>query len=459
VITRGFILQASYRVQTGSNGARVPVIHVYGRLEDGGAFLLRDDRQRAHFYIRAADVERARGLRTPTPLPTDQHTFAGEPVCRIEAGEPGDIPAIRDRLHVAGIDTFEADVRFAVRYLIERGIKGGCEIEGEARRDTNGLLVFENPTLRPALVKVEPRVFAFDIETDGDRLLAISMFAPGLDEVLIVDTAQRPMPKNATACESEYAALQAFCDRIAAFDPDVITGWNTIDFDFTMLQKIAARVRHPFEFGRDAGAIRIRKPEGYFGSGQASVPGRLVLDGIDLLRGAFVRMEDYSLDAVARQVLGEGKAVHGDVRDRLGEILHNYANDLPAFALYARTDARLAYQIVEKLDLVRLAFAHRIVRLRLFERARTQTHRRAFGARRRFARSRGTARRPCAGADGGLASQRVGVRFQEPVSERDSHVQHRSAVVCRGAARGRGSDRNARRQISARAGDPAAPAR
>jgi DNA polymerase II len=83
----------------------------------------------------------------------------------------------------------------------------------------------------------------------------------------------------------------------------------------------------------------------------------LVLDGIDLLRGAFVRMEDYSLDAVARQVLGEGKAVSGDVRDRLGEILHNYRNDLPAFALYARTDARLAYEIVHKLDVVRLAFA------------------------------------------------------------------------------------------------------
>ena len=63
-----------------------------------------------------------------------------------------------------------------------------------------------------------------------------------------------------------------------------------------------------------------------------------MLDGIDLLRGAFVRMDDYSLDAVAREILGEGKAVAGDVRDRIGEILHNYRHDLPAFALYARTD-------------------------------------------------------------------------------------------------------------------------
>jgi DNA polymerase-2 len=67
-----------------------------------------------------------------------------------------------------------------------------------------------------------------------------------------------------------------------------------------VLERIATRLRHPFQLGRDAGPLRIRKPEGYFGSGEASVPGRLVLDGIDLLRGAFVRMDDYSLDAVAR---------------------------------------------------------------------------------------------------------------------------------------------------------------
>jgi DNA polymerase II len=124
-----------------------------------------------------------------------------------------------------------------------------------------------------------------------------------------------------------------------------------------VLQRIAARLKSPFELGRDAGAMKLRKAEGYFDSGQANVPGRLVLDGIDLLRGAFVRMDDYSLDAVAREVLGEGKAVAGDVRDRVAEIQHNYAHDLPAFALYARTDARLAFEIVAKLNLVPLAFA------------------------------------------------------------------------------------------------------
>jgi DNA polymerase-2 len=200
---------------------------------------------------------------------------------------------------------------------------------------------------------------SFDIETDGkgERLLAISLYAPGIDEVLIVDGNDRLMPERATRCIDEKEALDAFCSRVASFDPDVLTGWNVIDFDLTVLEKIAARLRHPLQLGRDTGAMRLRKAEGYFGSGQASIPGRVVLDGIDLLRGAFVRMDDYSLDAVARKVLGEGKAVRGDVRDRIGEITHNYNHDLPAFAQYARTDARLAFEIPRKLNLIQLAFA------------------------------------------------------------------------------------------------------
>jgi DNA polymerase-2 len=364
---RGFILQSSYRVVPRTNGLPVPVVHIYGRLESGGTFLVRDDRQRPHFFVRAADAGRVRGLGGLEPQGSAMHAFDGAPVMLLEVNTPSDVPGIRDRLHVAGIDTFEADVRFATRYLIERGIKGGCEIEGDATSPegmTGVTWIFDNPTLRPAESNIEPRVLSFDIETHGknERLLAISLYGPGIDEVLIVDGSGRAMPERSTRCADEFAALDAFCERVRCVDPDVLTGWNIIDFDLSVLQRIAERVRHPFMLGRDAGAVRpaalrIRKAQGYFGSGQVSISGRLVLDGIDLLRGAFIRMDDYSLDAVARRVLGEGKAVAGDVRDRIAEIVHNYRHDLPAFALYARTDSRLAFEIVQKLKLVQLAFA------------------------------------------------------------------------------------------------------
>ena len=357
--TRGFILQASYRIQSDEHGLRRPVVHLYGRLENGETFLVRDDRQRPRFFIRTVETEKARALRMPDPHPTQQRDFAGNPVSAIEVMVPADVPALRDRLHAAGIETFEADVRFASRYLIERGIKGGCEIDGISVQGAGIARSFTNPTLTPARVTPALQVLSLDIETDAkaQQLLAISLYGPGIDEVLIVDPNARSMPDRAIRCDNEYIALDALCERVREQDPDILTGWAVIDFDLTVLQRVAARVRHPLRLGRDDGAMQIRPASGYFGSGQASIPGRVVLDGIDLLRGAFIRMEEYSLDAVAKTVLGEGKAVVGSVRDRIGEILHNYQNDLPAFALYARTDARLAWQILDKMRLVPLAVA------------------------------------------------------------------------------------------------------
>jgi DNA polymerase II len=359
MIAHGFILQASYRVVSVARRRRVPVVHLYGRLADGKTFLVRDDRQHPHFYVRAQDVERIVPLGVPEPQPANKRSFDGASVCCIEVSTPHDVPDIRNRLHAAGIDTFEADVRFAMRYLIERGIKGGCEIDGDAIRGDNVDLVFDNPELRPAHVPIAPRVLAFDIETDAkaQRLLAIALYGLDADEVLIVDSSDRAMPPNAIGCPDEKTALDRFCARIAELDPDVLTGWNIVDFDLSVLQRIAARLHHPLQLGRDSTPLQLRKAEGYFGSGQATIPGRLTLDGIDLLRGAFVRMDDYSLDAVAREVLGEGKALAGDAGTRVGEIAHNYRHDLAAFARYARTDARLAYDIVARLNLVPLAFA------------------------------------------------------------------------------------------------------
>ena len=352
----GFVFQASYRIQAG-----VPVVYLFGRLDNGDTFLIRDNRQTPHFYIRDEAVRRIapNDCQGASLSPSERITFAGETTARVNVPTPPDAPAVRDRLHARGIDTFEADVRFAMRFLIDRDIKGGCAIQGHPRPGDGCRWVFDNPDLVPADADLRPTVLSFDIETDAQarRLLAIALYGCGADEVLIVDSTSRAMPRHAVRCVNERAALDSFCKRVRELDPDVLTGWNVIDFDLTVLARVAARLRQPFELGREPGHLRIRPARGYFGSGHAGIPGRLVLDGVDLLRGAFVRMDDYSLDAVARELLGEGKALAGDVHDRAGEILHNYRHDLPAFAHYARTDARLALAIVERLDLVNLSVA------------------------------------------------------------------------------------------------------
>ncbi|MXY56110.1 MAG: DNA polymerase II [Gammaproteobacteria bacterium] len=353
-VARGIILQASYRIQNG-----VPVVHLFGVLEDGGTFLVRDRRQVPHFFVLRRDAERAHRLGATRQFETAKKTFAGETVVRVDVAVPADTVPLRERLHRDGVATFEADVRFAVRYLIDRDIRGGCEIRGAFEPGERIARVYDAPELRPAAVALTPSVLSFDIETDprARRLLAIAVYGMGIDEVYIVEPEGREMPVRAVACADERVALNAFVDRIQGADPDILTGWNVIDFDLNVLNRIAKRVRVPLDLGREPGAVRLRSAQGYFGSGQASIPGRLVLDGMDLVRGAFMRFDDYSLNAVATEVLGEGKVEMGAGDDRAADILGRYRDDLETFAEYARTDARLALEIVDRLDLVNLALA------------------------------------------------------------------------------------------------------
>jgi DNA polymerase-2 len=131
-----------------------------------------------------------------------------------------------------------------------------------------------------------------------------------------------------------------------------LTGWNVIDFDLEVLSRIAGRVGVPLELGRGRGGVRIRRSEGWRGASQGQVPGRVILDGIALLRGAFVRMDSYALNAVARKILGKEKTVSGP--DRAGEIQRMFLSDRPAFVEYNLQDARLVLEILDRLHLIEL---------------------------------------------------------------------------------------------------------
>ena len=364
----GVVTQATYRIHQG-----IPVVYLFGRLQDGRSFMLRDNRQRPHFYIQAEDTKHVMRAKV---LESNKTTFAGQPLAKVEVGIPSDAPVIRDALHNIGVDTYEADVRFAMRYLIDRNIKGGIKIIGTAQPGpVSGLrsdIIFDNPDVAPASVQMVPRVLSFDIETNPDTqaLLAIACYCEEkgnvlVDEVVVVHAeAQTPghtMPEHSIGVLTEKAALVHFARLVNRLDPDVLTGWNVIDFDLTHILQVGQRVNYDLQLGRERGNIRIREAQGYFGSGSATIPGRLVLDGIDLIRGAFIKMDEYTLDAVSRKVLGEGKTLEGhsqgEFQDKVEEILHTYAHDLPAFCLYARTDARLVIDITDKLDVIKLAFA------------------------------------------------------------------------------------------------------
>jgi DNA polymerase-2 len=347
---RGFILQATYRTLEGR-----PVVHLHGKLDAGISFLVRGTGEAPHFFVREKDAERARALGAVVIPTTRRALVTHERVSRIEVTAPSDAPPLRDRLRDSGIVCYEADVRFASRFLIARGIKASCTIEGEPTWGARGGLVFDDPRLEPCRFAPELSVLSFDIETDpmAKKLLAVALHGCGTSEVLLLNEPGQVCPEGAIPCGSIVDLLRTFVHRVRELDPDVLTGWNVVDFDLRVLVRLAKKFGVDLDLGRVPGEVRLLEPRSRREALRAQVPGRVVLDGIHLLRGSFVSLESYALDFAAREILGVGKTITR--RDRGAEILRLFHEDRPAFVEYTRTDARLVIEILEKKKLVSLA--------------------------------------------------------------------------------------------------------
>jgi DNA polymerase-2 len=351
LMERGFILQSTYRIE-----AAKPVVLIYGKLESGESFLIRDTRQLPYFHIRSADIDRARPMGAVIREEENpKTTLRGAPVVRVEVREPREVPPLRERLASEGIECFEADVPFASRFLINRGIQGSLEIRGRSQPGNGIDAVFENPDVLPADWSPQLSILSLDIETDPEasRLLSVALAGCGTAEVLLFNPKGYSSPPGAVPFPSEKELLQAFVNRVCELDPDILTGWNVVDFDLAVLLKMSERLGVPMAMGRGPELLRLRHSNFPRGQNHAIVPGRVVLDGIELLRGAFVRLDSYALDAAAREILGKGKTITGT--NRPAEIVRTFKKDRARFVEYNLNDARLVPEILDELNLVQLA--------------------------------------------------------------------------------------------------------
>ncbi len=375
-LDRGFVLQPTYRIEQGR-----PIVHLFGVTGDGQSFVVRDTRVRPSFFLRSADLPRARSAleeaRAQTAVATETaaapprwRALTGEEVVEVFVSTPPDVPPLRERLNAAGIECFEADVPFVTRYLCDRGLRGAIGMAGPWRSGRRVERIYEDVALQPAAFEPRLRVLALDIETDPSAARVYSWALYGnlplggrIAEVHYVAAPEhrdRPGTINGAydsgLCydqPDEPALLAALARRMREIDPDVITGWNVIDFDLAVLEKAFARCAVPFHLGRADLACRVQIRAGAWGTSRASMHGRAVVDGLDLLRGAFIRPDSYALDAVAREILGEGKVLtEGDRGEAIERLYHD---DLPRFLAYNLTDARLVIEILEARGLMSLA--------------------------------------------------------------------------------------------------------
>ena len=261
---------------------------------------------------------------------------------------------LEKRLRQHGVDIYEGDVRPPERYLMERFITAPVEYAGrQDERDPTLLLdgqLKPHASYRPAL-----RTVSLDIETTmKGELYSIALEGCGQRQVYMLG------PPNGDAsgvdfaleyCKSRPELLTRLEEWMARHDPDAIIGWNVVQFDLRILQQHAERFGRQLKLGRAGSPAEWREHGGKQEHFFVSVPGRLVIDGIEALRSATWSFPSFSLESVAQTLLGEGKDIDNPY-DRMDSINRMFAEDKPSLARYNLKDCELVTRIFDKTGLL-----------------------------------------------------------------------------------------------------------
>ncbi len=354
---KGFIVYPTYRVID-----EKAYVHLYGRLEDGKSFVAIIERK-AHFYIKKSDLEKAKEI---VPIEIDESkegsgfkNFDGEDVIKLMFNSPKDVPDARRLLQDKKITCYEADIHFAYRYMIDEKLKGSIEIEGKefTKKEYNAAhntkydvdKIFLNPKIKPADYFPKLKILSFDIETDlkWNKLYSISICCDKYKKVLIN---KKGLYNHADSFDSEKEVLERFIELVKELDPDIITGWNVVDFDLNFLRELAKKYNIDFKIGRDDYNMFLKISDSFFQDSIAKIEGRAILDGISLLKNNFIRLPDYKLETAAQHFLGKGKIFSGENRHH--DIEDAYENDTQKLIEYNLQDSELVLDILKESNVI-----------------------------------------------------------------------------------------------------------
>ncbi len=260
-----------------------------------------------------------------------------------------------------GMSPLESDINPHDRFLMERFIRGSLRYRG----DVSGR---KFATLQKAEMMADDyqpslKVISLDIETamQGINLYSIGIYAVAGEKTFskVFMVADTPVADNVEIFNNEKSLVIGFLIWLADYDPDIIIGWNVVNFDMWYLEKVCEKYQLPFRCGRGeegretAAHWRTLDDEGERRA--ISIPGRVVLDGIELLKAAFYRFESFALNNVAKALLDDSKLIQGN--DRGEEITDLFIENKQALADYNIQDCKLVWDIFETTKLLDFAIA------------------------------------------------------------------------------------------------------
>jgi DNA polymerase-2 len=289
----------------------------------------------------------------------DLKTFHNQPVIALYFKQHRTARDAQDLLRQQGITFWESDIRPPERYLMERFITAAAQLDVPDAVQQS----LRNPRLVPvddALWRPSLRMLSLDIETsmDAQQLYSIAIWCDAAKTIFMVGDGENTFieanDQRVIFCRDDKDCLLQFFGVIAELDPDILIGWNLVQFDLLVLEKMCQRLKIPLQLGRAGQAIHWRHEDANEGGRSfVVIPGRVALDGIELLKAANYRYESYSLQNISQELLGESKLISGN--NRGDDITQLFNHDKLALAKYNLHDCELVWKIFMQQEL--LAFA------------------------------------------------------------------------------------------------------
>jgi len=357
---RGFIVDSDYTNLDGHT-----YVQLFGRLENGQSFAVLN-KFNPYFFILEKDRNKIKKIDGDFKIEDSKLTnFSGEKVCKIVFSNQEELNKFSKELHEEEISTFEADIRPHIRFVIDNNLKSGIEIDGEHESSERVDRIYREADILPCVFTPKLKVLSIDIESSGDgkKLFCIGMYSEKYKKSFLIGKSN---VDDVILCENEEECLIRFKEEIVKFDPDIITGWNLIDFDLNYLNGLFKKYKIPFDIGRTNDNLKLKIESNFFKSSSANVIGRQVLDGLDFIQDPFIKeapsiksakFESYTLENVSQQILGRGKSIKGSGRHVEIEELYksDKVSDLKKLLDYNMLDCELVYDILEKTKMIDLA--------------------------------------------------------------------------------------------------------
>ncbi|MDD1671779.1 MAG: DNA-directed DNA polymerase [Methanomicrobiales archaeon] len=308
-----------------TNSPEGPVIHIFGRTEEGRFVHIEVTGFKPYFYV---PVDQADSIDHPSFVEVEKESvypsIKGIPLRKLFTFRPTDVRDIRDRY-----SHYEADIPFTTRFMIDCGLTGGVAAP---------TTTVDYRALTPADVSAPARVCIMDIECDDARgfptpeqdpiicitcwdsfendyvTLLLESDGVSLDIAALKETGGlkngcfREGVHTVRCYQRERDLLEGLVQYITSKDPDIVSGWNFLGFDLPYI------TRRMSILGLVPESL-ARLPEKVE---RSALRGRALFDLLD----AYKRMhgaqkESYRLDAIAEEELGERKVRYQGTLSRL----------------------------------------------------------------------------------------------------------------------------------------------